>query len=241
MSAPLVVSIGMTHPQNIAGLGVDVRVARDYGVRHAAVVAAVSAQDESGVTQVFPLPREVVLNQLRSVKMRDAAAVRIGALGTAEHVSFIAGCLSAEQVVIDPVMHSSAGGALYVDDPRAALRLFGGGSPGTIVTPNIGEAVALTGIEIRGVDDMIAAGKWFVEREFAGALIKGGHLEGDPVDVLVDDEGAETFSDARLPQKMRGTGCTLAMALACEIALGRDYTDAVKGARAYVRANIARS
>lgn len=241
MSTPLVVSIGMTHPQNVAGLGVDVRVAADYGVRHAMVVAAVSAQDDNGVTQVFPLPQDVVLNQLRAVKMRDAAAVRIGALGRAEHVSFIADGLCGRQVVMDPVMQSSAGGALYVDDARAALRQFGGGLGSTIVTPNIDEAAALTGIEIQSVDDMIAAGKWFVDRDFVAALIKGGHMEGDPVDVLVDDDGVETFTDSRLPQKMRGTGCTLAMALACEVALGRDLVSAVKGARAYVRANIARS
>jgi hydroxymethylpyrimidine/phosphomethylpyrimidine kinase len=61
------------------------------------------------------------------------------------------------------------------------------------------------------------------------------------VDVLITQAHVETFGDTRLPQKMRGTGCTLAMALACELALGRAVPEAVKGARAFVRENIARS
>lgn len=239
MSAPLVVSIGMTHPQNVAGLGVDVRVAADYGVRHAMVVAAVSAQDDNGVSRIYPLPRDVVLQQIKSAKMRDAF-VRVGAVGTVKHLELLEGWFCGEGAVIDPVMRSSAGGSLYVDDAAPVLAQFSGGV-GTIITPNIEEAQILTGVEIRTVDDMIAAGKKFLERFYDGALIKGGHLAGDPVDVLVTEDGVETFAGSRLPQRMRGTGCTLAMALACELALGRDLTDSVRGARDYLRAKLSRS
>jgi hydroxymethylpyrimidine/phosphomethylpyrimidine kinase len=86
---------------------------------------------------------------------------------------------------------------------------------------------------------MIAAGARLLRDGARAALVKGGHLAGDPVDVLVTSEGVQTFTGSRLPQTMRGTGCTLAMALACELALGRTLSESVKGARAYVRENIA--
>jgi hydroxymethylpyrimidine/phosphomethylpyrimidine kinase len=229
----------MTHPQNVAGLGVDVRVAADYGVRHAMVVAAVSAQDGNGVQTVFPLPRDVVLSQMIAARMSDADVIRVGALGTVKHLELLGGCVCDEQVVIDPVVRSSAGGSLYVDDPAPMLTgIFG--AP-TIITPNIEEAQQLTGVSIASIDDMIRAGEQLLHQGVDVALVKGGHLPGEPVDVLVSEDGIEAFRDARLPQRMRGTGCRLAMALACELALGRDLVSAVKGARAYVRENLARS
>ena len=237
-----VVSIGTTHPRNLAGLGRDARVAADWGVRHVMAVASVSAQDERGVQDLFALPPGVVRGQLGAIDVGSAAAVRVGALGSRENALVACDFLeeAAMPVVFDPVMHASAGGSLYADDALAAVRVFLH-RVHTIVTPNLEEAQQLTGITIAGSDDMIAAGKNLVERGARAALIKGGHLSGDPVDVLVTAESVEIFSEPRLPFTMRGTGCTLAMALACELAVGRNLTDAVRGARAHVRENMARS
>lgn len=241
MSTP-VVSIGTTHPANVAGLGRDARVAADWGVTHVMAVAAVSAQDERGVHDLFALPPGVLRGQLAAIELSSARAVRVGAMGSKENAIVATDFLEHLDVpvVFDPVMHASAGGSLYTDDALGAVRVFLHRVP-SIVTPNIDEAQQLTGIAIRSVDDMIEAGKALVERGARAAFVKGGHLEGDPVDVLVSADGVETFGDSRLPHKSRGTGCTLAMALACELALGRSLIDAAKGARAYVRANIARS
>jgi hydroxymethylpyrimidine kinase/phosphomethylpyrimidine kinase len=238
-----VVSIGTTHPRNVAGLGRDARVAADWGIAHVMAVAAVSAQDEHGVHEIFALPSGVLRGQLGAIDLPAARAVRVGALGARENAIAAAEFLEIAQrpVVFDPVMRASVGGSLYTDDAYGAVRAFLN-RVSAIVTPNVAEAEQLTGIPIASVDDMIAAGKQLVERGARAALIKGGHLAGDPVDVLVEDGGAvHTFVDARLPKMMRGTGCTLAMALACELALGRDLLAAVQGARAYVRENIGRS
>ncbi len=79
-----------------------------------------------------------------------------------------------------------------------------------------------------------------VRRGPRAVLLKGGHLEdGDPTDVLATNDAVETFSEPRIAGRMRGTGCTLAMALACELARGVRLTDAVRSARAFVRAQIA--
>lgn len=241
MSTPIVLSIGTTHPRNVAGLGLDARIAADYDVVHMMAVAAVSAQDERGVHRLFPIPSQVLGDQLAAIRLRDVAAVRIGALGTARNAQIVAEFLehSAVPPIFDPVMYASAGGALYSGDALEAVRAFVR-SAHAIVTPNLSEAALLTRTEIHDVDRMEAAGRELLELGARAALVKGGHLEGEPVDVLVTRVGAEHFSDNRLPGKTRGTGCTLAMALACEIARGHNLVEAVKGARTYVRAKIAR-
>jgi hydroxymethylpyrimidine/phosphomethylpyrimidine kinase len=85
---------------------------------------------------------------------------------------------------------------------------------------------------------MTAAGKQLIEKGASAALIKGGHLPGEAIDVLVTDDDVEIFAGTRLPREMRGTGCMLAMSLACELALGRDLVPAIQNARAYVRGKL---
>jgi hydroxymethylpyrimidine/phosphomethylpyrimidine kinase len=179
--------------------------------------------------------------QLASIPLEGIAGVRVGALGSIENAQAAAQFLGDCNVpaVFDPVMRASAGGSLYAGEALAAVRAFM--SCGPIVTPNLEEAGQLAGVAMRDVDAMIAAGRALLDIGARAAIVKGGHLEGEPVDILVTRVGVERFSGSRLAGQTRGTGCTLAMALACEIALGRNLVDAVKGARAYVRANIARS
>jgi hydroxymethylpyrimidine/phosphomethylpyrimidine kinase len=237
-----VISIGTTHPRNVAGLGRDARVAADWGVMHLMAVAAVSAQDERGVHDLYPLPPGVLRGQLSALDFTTARAVRVGAMGSAENAAVVAEFVNGVNapVVFDPVMYASAGGSLYAGDALEAVRAFARRVP-SILTPNVDEAQRLAGLRIAGVDDMIAAGKTLLQSGATAVIVKGGHLEGDPIDVLVSREGVQTFTDERLAGQLRGTGCTLAMALACELAVGRNLADAVQGARAYVRANIARS
>ncbi|MFN2449070.1 MAG: bifunctional hydroxymethylpyrimidine kinase/phosphomethylpyrimidine kinase [Candidatus Baltobacteraceae bacterium] len=242
MSAPLLLSIGTTHPWNIAGTGLDARVAAEYGLAHAACVVAVSAQDAAGLHALHAVPPDVVRAQLRAAPP-GAGAVRIGALVSSETVreiaAFVAERAAALPVVIDPVTSVSLGGTLAADDSleralQALLRLP------VIVTPNLNETLALGyDGDIAQVTARAAAATWFVANGARAALIKGGHAAGDPVDVLADARGVRTFSASRLPGSMRGTGCTLAAALACELLLGRTLDDAVAGAREYVRVKIA--
>lgn len=238
----LVASIGTTHPRNVAGLGLDARIAVDYGVRHAIAVAAVSAQDEHGVHELFAIPSGVLHAQLATIAFADVNAVRVGALGSLENALIAAEFLQTHcnvPPVFDPVMRASAGGSLYDGEGLRAVRAFiERAAP--ILTPNLEEASQLAQTDIREVDGMIAAGRQLLELGARAVLLKGGHLPGNPVDVLVTRVGVETFADTRLPAKTRGTGCTLAMGIACELAHGKNLIDAVKGARAYVRANIAR-
>lgn len=239
---PLVASIGTTHPWNIAGVGLDVRVAGEYGVAHAMAVAAVSAQDERGLHDLHVIPPVSLRAQLESLP-EEIAAFRLGAMGSSENVRLVSEFLREARagvaIVVDPVIAATLGGELSADDDALETIDETLVPMGAILTPNLTEAAQLLGMPVRSVDDMIAAGRRLIARGASGVYVKGGHLDGDPVDVLVTNAGEETFNGARLEGAMRGSGCALAAAFACELALGRGFAEAARGAREYVRSKIA--
>ena len=242
VNRPLVASIGTTHPWNIAGVGLDAQVCAELQCAHAMAVVAVSAQDQRGLHALHVVPPQIVRAQLQALPP-DVAAYRIGALVSSEAVrivtQFIRERASGTPVVVDPVIGVTLGGALQSDaallntlrDELLTLPV--------IVTPNAPEAAQLLDMPADSSDALRAAARAFVDRGAAAALVKGGHLEGDPADVLAVRNGERRFEAPRLPGSMRGSGCTLAAALACELALGHDLETAVQNAREYVRAKIA--
>jgi hydroxymethylpyrimidine/phosphomethylpyrimidine kinase len=237
----IVASIGTTHPWNIAGVGLDARVAAEYGVGHVVAVAGVSAQDAERVTAVLPVPGRIVQAQLDSLPS-GVAAYRVGALISAENVRIVADFLrspTATPIVVDPVLGSSTGQALwtnaaYIDELRDVLLRLP-----VIVTPNLDEAALLLHTKpLRDREAMASAGAQFVAAGARAALVKGGHLAGDPADILTTPGDSQLLEGSRIAGEMRGTGCVLAMSLACELALGRELQTAVVNAREYVRGKI---
>jgi hydroxymethylpyrimidine/phosphomethylpyrimidine kinase len=112
----------------------------------------------------------------------------------------------------------------------------------TLITPNVPEAEALTGIKIDAIVDFGPVGDKLSRLGAKACLIKGGHMDGDEVtDVLWrDDHPAEVFKSHRIVSRhTHGTGCTLASAIACGLAQGLDMVHAVQRARAYVHQAIA--
>ncbi len=242
MSAPIVASIGTTHPWNIAGVGLDARVVAEYGLSHVMAVSAVSAQDQHGLHALHVLPAGILRAQLQCLP--QAAAYRIGALVSSENVraaaEFLRDRAGQVPIVVDPVFAVTLGGELRADEGLLdTLRVQLLRLP-VIVTPNVGEAAQLLNMRVEAVEDMYAAAKAFVQLGARAALIKGGHLQDEPVDVLASAQGETQYAGERIAGSMRGSGCTLAAALACELALGRDLFSAVASARAYVRAKIAK-
>ena len=117
-------------------------------------------------------------------------------------------------------LRATLGGALAGDDVAGALYKLMSVLPSVILTPNLSEAAALLDAPVSTRDGMAAAAEALLRRGMRAVLLKGGHLDGDPVDVLASRDGTETLSDTRIAGRMRGTGCTLAIALACELARG---------------------
>jgi hydroxymethylpyrimidine/phosphomethylpyrimidine kinase len=239
----IVLSIGTSHPWNVAGVGRDLVVGIRLGARVFTAVAAVSAQDAGGVRALHAIPVDVLRTQLETLPWDAAGAVRVGALATLENVRAVGAALGARPAlpaVVDPVLSATRSGELTESRARRALTEELATLPNVVLTPNLQEASAMLGVHpIRreAIGDAAAA----LQRRGAQAvLLKGGHLAGDPVDALATAAGVEIFTEPRIAGEMRGTGCTLAMALACELAGGTPLPHAVAAARAFVRAEIAR-
>lgn len=237
----VLLSIGTTHPWNAAGIGLDARVAAEYGVPHAMCAVAVTAQDARGLHALQAIEPDVVRAQIDALPP-GIGAVRIGALVTDEAArivtAYVERACAGIPVVVDPVMSVSLGGELAADDAFEVTLMETLLAKPVIVTPNVDEAARLLCAGGAAALDGAEAAKAFVAHGARAALIKGGHRAGDPVDVLADASGVRTFTAPRLPGAMRGTGCTLAAALACELLAGRGLDEAVSRARDYVREKI---
>jgi hydroxymethylpyrimidine/phosphomethylpyrimidine kinase len=238
-----VLSIGTTHPWNVAGVGRDLVVGAELGARVFTAVAAVSAQDGRGIVALHPIPPDTLRAQLDALPWESAGAARVGALPNVEAVRAVRDALRARPwlaAVVDPAFSASRGGELGDASAREGVREELATLRNVVLTPNLEEAALLLGstrIERAAIGEAALALR---ARGALAVLVKGGHLEGDPADALASDEGLEIFTDARIAGRMHGIGCTLAMSLACELAAGAPLPAAVRAARSYVRAQIAR-
>jgi len=237
----LVVSIGSTDPTGVAGIGRDLIVYERLGATGAMAVAAVTAQNRRRVTEVYPLPPRALRDQLDAIiQERRPAAIRIGLLPDAQLIAavarFLRGLRQKIPVVLDPVIVSSSGhrflGAAELGALEGLLPLV------TIVTPNALEAGELTGTRVRTNADVENAAKRLQARGCA-VLVTGGHIRGDDVvDVLADKQGTMRLRARRIQARMRGTGCTLAAAIAVFLARGASLRSAVARGRSFVRKEL---
>ncbi len=230
-----------------AGIQADIKTVTALGGYAMTAVTALTAQNTLGVHGVFGVDPAFIARQM-TVVLDDlgADALKTGMLHSVPVISAVCDVIAARAgnipLVADPVMYAKGGHALLQPDAVETLttRLL---PLAAVITPNLPEAAALTGIDIRTVEDMEAAGHALIGRGAGAALIKGGHLEGPLVcDVLVQGSGVRVFEEARIATKhTHGTGCTLASAIACGLAQGKDLENAVARARAYVRRAIERA
>lgn len=240
---PVIVVVGGVDPSGGAGLLRDVATVAALGARPHTVETAVTEQG-SGVHRVEPRPPDAVRAALaRALQTLQPAAVKIGmAVGPATAAALVEALDGyAGPVVVDPVLATSRGGALWAAEPRDLLPLL---RRATLVTPNSVEAAAFAERPLATADDAEAIGRWLVEAaRLRAVLVKGGHLLPTPetvIDVLVTRSGAERFSRPRTPgPSPRGTGCALASGIAVKLACGRSLPEAVREAGAWLAALIA--
>lgn len=227
-----------------AGVQADLRAFHSYGLHGCTAVAALTAQNPSGVAAVHAVPAAFVAAQLDAVfGTYDIRALKTGMLGGAEVVEAVADRVAARPGilrVVDPVMVATSGARLVPDDAAEALKrtLL---PLATVATPNLPEAAALCGA---GGRDAATLARMFFDMFGCAVLVKGGHADGvDAVDVFYDGRELRSFSLPRVanPVSTHGTGCTLAAALAAELALGHGLVQAVEGAKRHVHAAISGS
>ncbi len=244
---PVVLSIAGFDPSSGAGITADLKTIAAHSCYGICCITAVTVQSTTGVRRVEPVSAATVRDTLAELASdMSIAAVRIGMLGNAEVVDAVAEFLELPglaNVVLDPVLTSSSGAALLDEAGRQHLR---GLLPKvTVITPNIDEAAALTGLPVTNLEQMKAAARRFHDMGVANVVITGGHLE-KAVDVLSiagpgEPEQIELVSDRLRSTSTHGTGCAFASAIACNLALGRQLRYAVVLAKAYVSKAIARA
>ena len=241
MNAPVVATIGTTHPLGFAGLIFAALALAEDGARPVCVVAGVSAQRADRVLLRGGLERAAIGAQFAALTAADVGAMHVGALVSVEAVRAVAAGLASfpgVPVVVDPVLATSTGERLGETGVKEALRdeLF---PRADVVTPNLDEAGAFIGHPVTDLVAMEAATAAFAGWGARAVLIKGGHLEGDATDVLADASGIRRFTSPRVPGSLRGTGDLLAVTIALGLARGLALDDAVRGARERVARAIA--
>ena len=213
------------------------------GVYAQTAVTAVTAQDTEGVHVLHVMPAGLVRAQIEAA-LNDigADAIKIGMLGNGGVARIVAEVLEGIDlpIVLDPVLVSSSGAPLLDEGGLAVLksRLI---PLATLVTPNLPEAEALTGILPRSPHTLRNCAQAFAALGAHQVLFKGGHGSGDVVrDVLLGAGGEYNFEAPRQDTPhTHGTGCTLSTAIACGLATGLDLPEAVRRAHAYVQQAIA--
>ncbi|MFD0691223.1 bifunctional hydroxymethylpyrimidine kinase/phosphomethylpyrimidine kinase [Actinomadura fibrosa] len=239
---PLVLTIAGSDSGGGAGIQADLKTMLAFGVHGMSVIAAVTAQNSLGVQGYWELPPGAVRAQLDSV-LSDIGvdAIKTGMLASTALVETVAEALhaSAAPAVVDPVGVSKHGDPLLAPDAVDAVRtaLL---PAATVVTPNLYEVEQLTGVKVVDESGLREAAEAVRALGPRWVLIKGGHLPGEPCDLLFDGEREYRFSAPRHDNRhTHGTGCTLASAIASRLAVGDDVPAAVGAAKEYVTGAIA--
>lgn len=221
-----------------AGIQADIKTMTAHGVYAMSAIAALTAQNTTGVYGIMEVTADFLANQLDCI-FTDIYpdAVKIGMLSSGAIMETVAAKLreyKAVHVVLDPVMVATSGSRLMKEDAAAVMRreLF---PLAEVITPNIPEAEVLTGMEIRCGEDMERAAKILWENCGCAVLCKGGHRVNDANDLLCIDGEFRWIKGERIDNpNTHGTGCTLSSAIACNLALGFSLEESVRRAKTYL-------
>jgi hydroxymethylpyrimidine/phosphomethylpyrimidine kinase len=236
---PRVLVVAGLDPTGGAGLVADLEALRAAGAEGWAVATALTAQGPRGARAFEPASEAMLLAQIDALLegRERPGAVKTGMLGTAALARALASRLGAAPLakaplVVDPVLLASSGASLLdLGGKAAADALFPLLARARLVTPNLPELAALTGDDVSTDAAAVRAARRLPAR---AVLVKGGHREGAPVDLLVEGRRVVRFEGRRRPGTARGTGCRLASATAGLLARGEGLEDAVSGAKRIV-------
>jgi len=241
VSDPVVLSIAGFDPSGGAGIIADVRTFVHFKVRSAAAITSLTFQNSrESFGAIHETARSLRAQVLPIIAEHQIAAVKIGLLPTSELVLEIARLMTESVLpapVIDPVTRSTSGYDLV--EPDVLETLVSELMPlARLITPNISEAEAITGLRITDEKEMKVAAARLRELGARAALIKGGHLSSHasgPVDLLDDDGHVTVFQGEWIAgQNLRGTGCMLSSAIAAGLAHDKSLEESVRAAKSFV-------
>jgi hydroxymethylpyrimidine/phosphomethylpyrimidine kinase len=242
---PVLLAIAGFDPSCGAGVPADLKTFAAHNCYGVAAVTALTIHSTLGVRAVHATPSATLRAQLDAL-LEDVslAAVKVGMLANRANAAVIADFLDAHKfkhVVLDPVSRPTAGSAELLD--AAGLKFVRDEllRRASVITPNIPEAEFLTGIEVKDLQSMKAAGKKLLEMGARAVIVTGGHLE-KPIDVLCEGNGVDVFGGEHIKSpNTHGSGCTFSSAIAAQLAGGQQLRQAVILAKAYVTKAIEKS
>jgi hydroxymethylpyrimidine/phosphomethylpyrimidine kinase len=237
IKTPAALTIAGSDPSGGAGIQADLKTFHQFGVYGEAAITLLTVQNTLGVERIECVDAGLVRDQIRAV-IADIPpqAAKTGALGSRAIVEAVAEMARDFEfpLVVDPVILSGGGRPLLAPDAVEALKasLF---PHAFLLMPNLDEAEALSGLEVRSVRAMREAAAKLRALGPRAVLVKGGHLAECPTDVLSYERGFEEFSSERIATRpTHGTGCTYAAAVAAGLAKGEDLVHAIRQAKGFV-------
>ena len=240
---PIALTIAGSDSGGGAGIQADLKTFHSFGVYGTSVITAITAQNTRGVTAVHAVPLEDVRAQLDAVASDlRPAAFKTGMLATAELVGTVAAEIRRHHLrnfILDPVMVATSGDRLLVADAVASVKtdLL---PLATLVTPNLHEAAILADMPVTTLVEMRVAAERIRRLGASAVLVKGGHLEHEAIDLLLEDTGERLWRRHHIDTPhTHGTGCTLSAAITACLASGSSLADSVDHAVRYVAKAIA--
>ena len=238
MKPPIALTIAGSDSGGGAGIQADLKTFAALGVHGTSAVTAVTAQNTLGVTDIVELPVQIITAQIDAITSDlGVDAAKTGMLSSAPIIEAVAHAIEAYgigRLVVDPVMVAKGGSRLLRDDAVGALRsrLL---PLAAVITPNIPEAEVLLGRSISGLDARREAARDLLALGPRAVVVKGGHAEGDAVDVFWDGtELVELIAGRIETNNTHGSGCTFSAAIAARMAAGRSTIEAVRDAKQFI-------
>ena len=245
MKLPVALTIAGSDSGGGAGIQADLKTFAAMGVHGTSAITAVTAQNTITVTEIHEIPVRVIRAQIDAVvDDLGVQAAKTGMLASAKIIEAVSAAIrhhGIDNLVVDPVMVAKGGARLLHSDAIAALykHLL---PLAAIVTPNIPEAEVLLGRKLTSYDDRRQAARDLVALGPRAAVVKGGHAEGDAIDIYWDGADLVELPGRRIDTKnTHGSGCAFSAAIAAGLAKGETSLEAVRAAKVFITHAIERS
>ncbi len=218
-----IMCISGNDPSGGSGIAADIRASSSIGTHCHPVISSITSQTHEDVMGIESVSSNILRSQIKAALAMDPGAIKIGLLHTTRVMDVVIQSIGESPgipVVVDPVFASSSTFPLVEDGLIPAFKALM--IPiSTIITPNIPEAEALTGLNIRTHEDIQEACNLLYAMGASNVLVKGGHMKDEEViDTLFDGTEFHYFSGRRIPGSFRGTGCAYSTLIACNLARG---------------------
>lgn len=226
--------IGGYDPSGGAGIIADIKAVQKTGAHGYGLITALTEQNTRKMTGYISTNTELLEKQA-SLLLQEGLpdAVKIGMIASEEQVDWIQSFLQKIKgvpVVLDPVMKTSSQFDIH---SQTTDKFFEPLYPYlTLITPNLFEIGELTKAQVNNLDSALTAGERLLEKRIKNVLVKGGHLENEPHDYLINNQRVIRFQGVRVPDTdPRGTGCSLASLIAAHLSIGNDLESAIKNSK----------